>query len=85
MADPKKRKTSYIAFGSEEHKAMLGLAAGVVKDPQLEANLMEALKAIPTPSSDKLPITPEYYRSTTRYEPGDEIFMGFARKSSGGR
>jgi hypothetical protein len=84
--DPTQRP-GYIAFGSPEHRAILGVDAPGLK-PDRKAELEAQLKSVPTVSVDperKVPITRDNFVATTRSGMGDEIIDGWTRKGGGNR
>jgi len=74
----KGKRPDYIAFGSAEHRALLGLTDPDItpeRKAQLEKQLVE-----PKASAKKLPVTREHYAPDTRFGPGDEIIDGWTRR-----
>ncbi len=73
-----KKHPSFIAHGSKQHRANLGVDQA--KDPERKAELEAALAAKPTVISKRKPITRRNYRAQTKHQPGDNIFQGWTRQ-----
>lgn len=76
--DPKKRP-DYIARGSDQHKALLGLSGNMRMSADEQAAREEALAATkPEPSAgpEKLPVNRQ------NYDRDEVVFDGWARRSS---
>lgn len=76
MPTAKKPFPGYIEYGSDEHKAMIGLVK--TQDPEERAKLEEQLKVKPEVVSKRRPIAEALPQ--TRNERGDDIIDGWRRR-----
>jgi len=73
------QRPDYVAFGSAEHAALLGLAER--PDDASKAATVAQLQATPVVQPNaKQPVTPANYRPTTRTHTGDPLPGGFTRR-----
>lgn len=91
-SDSEEAWRGYIAHGSKEHAAFLGLGTEELSDEAVKtdpvaarerARLERQLKTKPSPASTlerKLPVMRENYAPTDRDGRGDEIIDGWTRK-----
>jgi hypothetical protein len=73
-------RPDYIAFGSEQHRALLGLDDELLRAKERAAKEKQlAMMPAPSAPAHKRPVTEQNYMPTTRYEYGDEVVDGWTR------
>jgi hypothetical protein len=74
------KNPGYVAFGSAEHAALLGISSIGPNSEQRKQELETQLNTVPIVVSKKRPITREEYAASNRGNQGDEIIDGWTRQ-----